>query len=354
MYNKIRGYFLETLDSNVKYNLIQSLQSALKDIFALLVNLCILSVGSYLAIQGRISIGELIAFNALLSYFLDPIEEIISLQDEIQTAKVANSRINQIKQAPSEKQNSLNNSLCTPLPLIDDDAITVSKLSFEYKYGQEILHNLNLKVKRGESIAIVGLSGSGKSTLAKLLINFYQPTSGSIKIGGKTISEIDIPTLRKTVSYLPQSPYIFAGSVSENIALGASDVSRDAIVRAAKLAEIDADIQKMPNKYDTRLSENAGLSGGQLQRLAIARAILNDAPIMIFDESTSNLDLLTEKKILNNILNLHEKTLIFIAHRLSIAKSVNQIWVMQNGKVIESGLHDTLLAEKGTYFNLVS
>lgn len=349
IYQDIQNKFENSLHSSYTYSILTIAQESIKGVVIFLINLIILFWGAILTIQGRITIGQLIAFNAMMGYFLHPIEEIIDLQDEIQTAKTANTRINQIIFSPIEK----------PRPKsVTESAgkycIQFHDASFEYKYGQPTICNIDLSIPNNSSLAIVGLSGSGKSTLAKLLVNFYYPTSGSILINGKDSHTLDSKSLREYINYVPQTPYIFSGSIADNILLGVNDtgVSREAMITAAKLAEVHNDIVKLPNGYDTQLSGDNSLSGGQLQRIAIARSLVCKSKIIIFDESTSNLDLLTEKKVLDNILSIKNKTFIFIAHRLSIAKKVNQVIVMSAGKIIEEGSHEELMRLKKNYYQL--
>lgn len=352
-YRLIDHEFVDLLKKNYSYNITAIVQESLKDITQLLINVSILYFGAMLVIHNSISVGQLIAFNALLTYFTQPLVALIDLQNSIQTAKIANKRLNQIFMVPGEsvtsrKTKNITFNKKTPV-------ITMNNVSFEYKYNQEILHNIQISISQNSSTAIVGLSGSGKTTLAKLMVNFYSPTKGEINLGGSNLESIDISTIRSNINYLPQNPYIFSGSVAENIALGSPDeFNIKKIQWAAKMAEIDADIQNLSDGYDTKLSEDYGLSGGQKQRIAIARALLSEAPIMIFDESTSNLDLLTEKKVTENILAIPNKTLIFIAHRLNIARKVDQIIVMNHGQIIETGTHDELLSNtNGTYYSLL-
>ncbi len=351
MYDAIDTRFVKTLKANYSYSLATVTQEALKDVAELTITLVVLYFGAVMAIKGQISVGQLVAFNALMGYFLGPVQAIINLQNDLQDATVANKRLNQVLLAPAEAKNQ------QTVPLRENDLanqIEFAHVSFEYKYGQPILQDINLKINRHESVAVVGFSGSGKTTLAKLLVNFYQPTTGKILINGQDISTLSQPDLRNYVTYLPQTPYIFSGSVIENIALGLRQTPDMAtIIRAAKLAEIHDDIEKLPDGYLTNLSEDSGLSGGQMQRIAVARAIISDAPIMIFDESTSNLDLLTEKRILNNLMGLKDKTLIFIAHRLEVARKADRIIVMDKGQIIENGTHQELLKDHGDYYQLL-
>ncbi|MCV3740204.1 peptide cleavage/export ABC transporter [Lentilactobacillus hilgardii] len=351
MYDTIDTRFVKTLKADYAYSIASVTQAALKDVAELVITLAILYFGSLMAIKGQISLGQLVAFNSLMGYFLGPVEAIINLQNDLQNAKVANKRLNQVLLAPVEEKQKC------PMALRENDLadqIEFSKVSFEYKYGQSILKNINLKIKRNESVAIVGFSGSGKTTLAKLLVNFYKPITGKVLINGQDIRFVTQKDLRNYVTYLPQTPFIFSGSVIENIALGLRKTpNMETIIRAARLAEIHKDIEKLPNGYMTNLSENSGLSGGQMQRIAVARAIISDAPVMIFDESTSNLDLLTEKRILNNLMGIKNKTLIFIAHRLEVARKADRIIVMNDGQIIENGTHKDLINEHGNYYQLL-
>lgn len=279
----------------------------------------------------------------MLSYFTNPITNIINLQTKLQKARVANERLNEVYLVPSEFEEKK-----TELSLSHFN-LNMSEISYQYGFGRKVLSEIKLSIKENEKLTIVGMSGSGKSTLVKLLVNFFQPTSGTITLGGIDLQQFDKHQLR----YLPQQPYIFTGSIMENLLLGASEAtSQEEIIRAVELAEIRADIEQMQLGYQTELSSDASsLSGGQKQRIALARALLSSAKILILDEATSNLDMITEKKILKNLLAL-DKTIIFIAHRLSVAEMSHRIIVIEQGKVIESGSHSELLAQNGFYAQL--
>ena len=200
---------------------------------------------------------------------------------------------------------------------------------------------------------MVGISGSGKTTFAKMIVNFFSPYKGRITINNNDLKMIDKKVLRKHINYLPQQAYIFSGSILENLTLGASEsITQEDIIKACEIAEIRKDIEEMPMNYQTQLSDGAGLSGGQKQRIALARAILTKAPVLILDEATSGLDLLTEKKVIDNLMAMSEKTIIFVAHRLSISKRTNQVIVLNQGKIIETGSHIELLEKKGFYYHL--
>ena len=233
--------------------------------------------------------------------------------------------------------------------------MTFKGIHYKYEYGQDILSDINLTIKQGSKIALVGISGSGKSTLAKMMVNFYSPNQGEIRLGDMNLNQIDKKSLRQHINYLPQQPYVFNGTILENLLLGAKEgTTQEDILRAVELAEIREDIERMPLNYQTELtSDGTGISGGQRQRIALARALLTDAPILILDEATSSLDILTEKRIVDNLMNL-DKTLIFIAHRLTIAERVEKVIVLDRGKIVEEGNHADLLARNSFYTHLVN
>ena len=214
---------------------------------------------------------------------------------------------------------------------------------------------INFTIKKGEKIAFVGESGSGKTTLSKLLLHLYQAESGNILINDNNIEDIQIETLRDKIAYIPQETFLFSGSIFENLTLGLDDATMDDIIEASKKAQAHEFINKLPLRYETRLEENgANLSGGQRQRLAIARAMLKKPDILILDEATSNLDAITERALDKTISEFSKDvTTIFIAHRLSTIKNCDKIYVLEDGKIIESGDHASLTALGGKYAQLV-
>lgn len=295
----------------------------------------------------------MLTFNALLSYFTNPLESIINLQPKLQMARVANNRLNEVYLVESEFKEQRH---LTERHLIEGP-IRVRDVSFKYGFGQDVLKNVNLEVPENAKYTIVGMSGSGKSTLAKLLVGFYpvDADKGTITFNGIPVKDINLTTLRQYIEYVPQDPFIFSGTVLENLTLGSrSDVSEQDLTQACLAAEIAADIANLPQQWQTKLSESGSiLSGGQKQRLAIARALLSPAKVLIFDESTSSLDTITERKIVDRLLAMTDRTIIFVAHRLTIAAKTEQIVVMDHGKIVEQGDHATLLAQDGYYARLV-
>lgn len=350
-YQKIDREFVDYLKKSFTYSRAESQQKALKKLAQLFLNVCILWMGANLVMDGKMSLGQLITYNTLLFYFTNPLENIINLQSKLQTAQVANSRLNEVYLVNSEFEEQ---KMVEDLSMVQGD-MTFKKVHYKYDYGQDILSDINLTIKHGSKIAFVGVSGSGKSTLAKMMVNFYNPSQGEIRLGDMNLNHIDKKSLRQHINYLPQQPYVFNGTILENLLLGAKEgTTQEDILRAVELAEIREDIERMPLNYQTELtSDGTGISGGQRQRIALARAILTDAPILILDEATSSLDILTEKRIVDNLMNL-DKTLIFIAHRLTIAERTEKVVVLDRGKIVEEGKHADLLAQNGFYAHLVN
>lgn len=349
-YQKIDSDFVGYLDNSFKLSRLSILQTSIKQGAQLILNVLILWTGAQLVMANTISVGQLITFNMLLSYFTTPLENIINLQTKLQSAKVANARLNEVYLVDSEFQTFQENPYQEQLLKGD---ITVSDLSYKYGFGRDALSDINLTIKQGEKVSFVGVSGSGKTTIAKLLVNFYNPYKGTISLNGQNIDQLDKRSLRQFINYLPQQSYVFSGSLLDNLTLGADpSVVQEDILKACDIAEIRQDIEQMPMGFQTELSDGAGLSGGQKQRIALARALLTKSRVLILDEATSGLDVLTEKKVVDNLLQLTDKTIIFIAHRLSIAQRTHRIFVMDQGRIVESGSHEELLSQAGFYQRL--
>lgn len=347
--NKIENEFNDFLHKSLAHTKLNSIQQSLKSMTQLAFNLIILWFGAIQVINNQFSIGQLMTYNALLVYFITPLQNIINLQPKIQSAQVANNRLNEVYMVHDEFEKEQ-----LPQEIINGD-IEFKNVNYSYEYNHPILKNINWKITPGTKMTIVGMSGSGKSTLMKLLVNYFNPTTGNILINGSNILDMDKASLRSFINYIPQDPYIFSGTIKENLLLGSkADITDKDITEACKIAMIHDDIIHLPLGYDTKLDENATiLSGGQKQRLTIARALLSPAKVIILDESTSGLDIITEEKLVRNLMHLTSKTIIFIAHRLSIARITNNITVIDNGTIVELGTHNQLLKEHGFYFNLL-
>ena len=340
--------FVKLLKSIFDLSWVSNLQSSLKIFVELVGGVVILWVGSVCVIKGQITIGQLITFNSLLVYFLDPVKNLINLQPQMQTAVVAADRLGEILDLEAEKGENERKKLC-PDSLSGD--IVFKDISFRYGTRQLVLEDINLTIKKGQKVAFVGESGSGKTTLSKLLLHLYKAESGNILINDNNIEDIQIEKLREKIAYISQETFLFSGSILYNLSLGLDYATMDDVIEATKSAQAHDFINELPLRYETRLEENgANLSGGQRQRLSIARAMLKKPDILIMDEATSNLDAITEKQLDKTISEYSENmTTIFIAHRLSTIKNCDQIFVMDKGRIIERGTHEELKRLGGKY-----
>ena len=350
-YQKIDSEFVDYLKKSFAMSKAESLQKGLKHLAQLILNVLVLWLGAHLVMKQELSLGQLITYNTLLVYFTGPLENLINLQTKLQAARVANTRLNEVYLIDSE--------FAEKKPLQEREALDgdliFEGVDYKYGFGANVLTDINLTIKKGSKVSFVGISGSGKTTLAKMMVNFYQPHKGTIRLGGRDIQQVDKTLLRQQINYLPQQPYVFNGTILENLLLGAREgTSQEDILRAVEIAGIREDIERMPLNYQTELTtDGMGISGGQRQRIALARALLTDAPILILDEATSSLDILTEKKIVDRLMAL-DKTIIFIAHRLTIAERSEKVFLMDQGCLKEEGSHEELLKKNGYYSHLVT
>lgn len=348
---KTEKLFIKFLKSIFHNGFLSNGQQSITGAIAATGEVVILWVGTVAVLDGKMTMGQLITFNALLGYFLTPAKNLINLQPTMQTAIVAADRLSEILELSVEKdeheaQRLHDISLKQP--------ITISHLDFRYGTRDLVLRDINMEIKPGEKIALVGESGSGKTTLTKLLLRFYNWEKGEICFGDYNAKDIQLEVLRDKIAYISQDIFLFSGTIRENLALGNEYASLEEVIAACKLSKANEFIEKMPLRYDTMLEENgANLSGGQKQRLAIARALLKKPDILIMDEATSNLDSITEKAIEKTINDLPDSiTTIIIAHRLSTIMRCDTIYVMSEGRIIEVGSHQKLMADGGTYCHL--
>tara|TARA_B100001758_G_C18280360_1_gene541322 strand:- start:105 stop:1052 length:948 start_codon:yes stop_codon:yes gene_type:complete len=296
--------------------------------------------------------GELfITFIIVFSQLLRPIQGISNSIANLNKSKASQDRINDILNLDEKIKNTKN-----PISLKNfNNNITYDNVSFKYK-NEAVLKNINITVKKGETIALVGESGSGKSTLADLLPRFYDTLEGEIKIDDYNVKEIDLKDLRSQIGIVSQESILFNAPVIENIAFGDLKPDLENVISAAKTANAHEFILELENGYQTHIGERGNmLSGGQKQRLCIARAIYKNPEIMILDEATSALDTQSEKQVQEALKNLMKnRTSIIIAHRLSTIKDANEILVLSKGQIIERGTHDELIKLNGAYFKLCS
>lgn len=343
--------FIKFIKAIFKNECINNLQVSLKSLVEAVFGIVVIWMGSVQVLNGNISFGELLTFNALLAYFLDPIENIISLQPTVQTAIVAAERLSEILDLELEKSEQEDKKIN---PNTIKGNIEFKNVDFRYGTRNLILKNINMTIKKGERIALVGESGSGKTTLAKLLLNFYQCEKGEILVNDYNLLDINVESLRDKIAYISQETFLFNGTILENLMLGNPYLTYEEIIDACEKAQIHDFINSLPLRYNTLVEENgSNFSGGQKQRLSIARAILRKPEILIMDEATSNLDSITEKAIERTIHDFSEgMTTIIIAHRLSTIMRCDNIYILEKGEIKETGNHKELLNQKGRYYKL--
>ncbi|MCG1126291.1 peptidase domain-containing ABC transporter [Staphylococcus epidermidis] len=327
-FKKIRGSFEKLLNKAYVLGKYSNIQLSIKDFMGLFTILIILWIGSFKVMDNQLSLGELLTFNALVVYFIDPLERLIQSQLTIQSAIVATRRVVEILDLEKEQSLKLNN-------IENIESIKIDSLGFNYGYRNEILKNININIKKNTSTAIIGESGSGKSTLVKLLLKYYSPSSGKILINNSDITNISTQDIRKCIGYVPQAAFLFFGSIKDNLTLNRNDTFKDSeIIRACKIAKIHDFIINLPQGYNTILENNGeNLSGGQKQRIEIARAILKNPDVLILDEPTSSLDVYTSQTIIDNILMLNITTIV-ITHEINLIENFDEIITMSEGKVV--------------------
>ena len=316
-----------------------------------LVTVVTLFLGAKLVIGGKLTVGELIAFNMMAQRVSGPVLRLAQLWQDFQQVGISMQRLGDILNARNELSPSRQ-----ALPEIEG-AIEFQDIHFRYKPDAPlVLRAVTFSIARGQVVGIVGRSGSGKSTLTKLLQRLYLPEQGRITIDGHDLALCDPAWLRRQVGVVLQENLLFNRSIRDNIALTEPGAPLERIIHVARLAGIHDVISQLPEGYDTRVGENgSGLSGGQKQRVAIARALLTNPRILVFDEATGALDYETERVIQNNMQQItKDRTVIIVAHRLSAVRHADRILAMDNGQVVEMGRHDELLARRGYYANLVS
>src|SRR3954464_3063560 len=310
----------------------------------------VLGYGGWLYFHGETTIGTLFAFMLYVQNFFDPVQQLSQLYNTFLSATAA---LDKIMDVLDEKPQVMDKTASAPLPE-GQGRVRFEDVRFTYGTGPEVLHGLNLDVAPGTTVALVGHTGAGKSTIAKLLARFYDPTSGRITIDGHDLRDITQETLRRQLGIVPQEGFLFAGTVTENIAFGRPDATSDDVVRAAQAVGAHEFIMRLEDGYETQLQERGSrLSLGQRQLIALARALLADPRILILDEATSSVDIGTEQKIERALRTLLAgRTAFVIAHRLSTIRDADLIVVLEHGQVVEQGTHDELMRLGGLYTSL--
>jgi len=306
------------------------------------------TVGGMMALEGSLNVGAYGVLVFLTQRLLWPLTGLAAVIDLFERAMASTRRILDLLAEPVNVHDQAGSPLAQPVR----GEVSFNNIDFRYGSSGAGVHGISLEVPAGHTLALVGATGSGKSTLIKLLLRFYDPAAGDIRIDGQPIRDVSLKSLRDAIGLVSQDVYLFEGSIRENLAYGKPDATKDEIIEAAKTAEAWSFISALPEGLDTAVGERGvRLSGGQRQRLSLARALLKDPPILVLDEATSAVDNETEAAIQRSLSRIgHNRTVIMIAHRLSTIVEADTIAVVENGRVIEQGDHQSLLARQGAYY----
>ncbi len=305
----------------------------------------------WMVMAGQLTIGHLIACCSILLYMLQPVSRLADLNQQMQDAWIAAERLYDILELPEEREEDTGSPLS---PSVLEGRIELKDVAFRYGAREPVLRGITLSIEPRSLLAIVGESGSGKSTLAKLLLRFHEPESGQIEIDGHALRDLGLDSLRSQIGYVDQDAYFFSGTIEENLTLGDPQRGKDAVLRAVRDVGLEDFVQRLPRCLETLVGERGlTLSAGQRQRLALARVLVPDPPILILDEATSHLDLAAERKILELILRLRKsKTIIMIGHQPRLSRRADRIAVLGAGRILEYGTHEELIEAYGPYWSL--
>ncbi|MCF8372250.1 MAG: peptidase domain-containing ABC transporter [Bacteroidales bacterium] len=316
-------------------------------------NIIITFIAAKAVIDGSITLGMMLAIQYIIGQLNSPINQMLEFIHSTQDAKISLERLGEIHNREDEEPVSQGKVNIFP----ENKSFSIRKLSFQYEgpHSKFVLDDISMQIPQGKVTAIVGVSGSGKTTLIKLLLGFYPPTKGELKIGDISLSNFSQKMLRQKCGVVMQDGFIFSDTIAQNVAVGYETIDQKRLLEAVKLANIQAFIESLPLGYNTKIgADGHGLSQGQKQRILIARAIYKDPEFLFFDEATNALDANNERVIMQNLDRFFKgRTVVVVAHRLSTVKNADQIIVLDDGKIIETGNHANLTAKKGAYYELV-
>ncbi len=338
---------------NVKGLSLHQYQQAGGIFFNEIKNILIIFIAANMVIRGEMTLGTIVAISYIIGQLGSPIEQVINFIHTTQDAKISLERLGEIHTRKDEEP--VDQNFITEIPSKED--ININRLSFQYEGPNSpyVLEDIDMKIEQGKVTAIVGTSGSGKTTLIKLLLGFYEPVNGEIKLGDTNLRNISHKHWRQDCGVVMQDGFIFSDTIARNIAVSDETVDKQQLLYAVKSANIQEMIEVLPLNYNTKIGqEGLGLSQGQKQRILIARAIYKDPKYIFLDEATNALDANNEKVIMNNLSRFFKgRTVVVVAHRLSTVKNADHIVVLEKGKIVEQGKHEELSGKKGAYYNLV-
>jgi subfamily B ATP-binding cassette protein MsbA len=347
---RLKQETLESIDMTLRTRRIKARLSPVVDMIMAIGTCLVLYFGANLAVAGQLTSGDLVVFLFYLGKMYKPMRDLSKMADTVSKSVVGIERVTEIIKTPGEV---IDRPRAKHAPRFRGQ-IEFDNVSFGYRKDQLVLKDLSFKIKPGQFVAMVGPTGAGKSTIIGLIPRFYDPTAGSVRIDGADVKSFTTKSLRERMSFVLQETLLFNAPIWQNIAYGKPEATRQEIIRAARLANADEFIERLPQGYGTVVSERgASLSGGQRQRIAIARAIIRDSPVLILDEPTTGLDAASEQLVMQAIDRLTEgKTSIFIAHRLATIRRADAIFVVKDGNIVETGCHQELQAIGGLYATL--
>ena len=316
-------------------------------------NILIIIISATAVIHGELTLGMMMAIQYIIGQLNSPLKQLINFMHHAQDAKISLERLSEIHEKKDEEEISAANVKILP----ENKSVSITGLVFQYEgpRSPKVLNNINLEIPENKTTAIVGVSGSGKTTLIKMLLGFYTPVEGDIKIGGTRLANFSPKVWRNNCGVVMQDGFIFSDTIARNIVVREGNIEEGRLLHAVKMANIQDFIESLPLSYNTKIGqEGVGLSQGQKQRILIARAIYKNPPYLFFDEATNALDANNEKLIMENMYEFSKgKTVVVVAHRLSTVKNADQIIVLENGEIVEKGKHEELISIKGKYFELV-
>jgi ATP-binding cassette subfamily B protein len=317
------------------------------DSMGILAQALVLGAGGALALDGRLTVGQLTAFVLYLSTFFQPIQQLVQLYNQYQSGQAAVAKLRDLLATEPSVQERPD---AVELPPIAGE-IRLEGVTFSYAPGQPVLNDVDLLIEPGETFALVGTTGAGKSTIAKLVTRFYDPDSGRVLVDGRDVREVTLASLRGQLGVVPQEPFLFGGSVRDNVGFARPDATHEGVVDACHAVGLDELLARLPDGIDSPVFERgSSLSSGERQLLALARAFLAQPRVLVLDEATSSLDLKTEAAIEHALdVVLEGRTAIVIAHRLSTAMRADRIAVVEGGRIVELGSHDELIEAGGVY-----
>ena len=352
--------YIKSLKISLRSSKISTGQSLISSVIMTVLSMVTTYVGITQVLNGQLTLGGYMAYSTLAGYFTSPVSDLIGMQMSIQEASISMKRLTEIMDYESEQDDTRE---YTEMESMEGD-IEFKDVTFRYGNRTPALDHISFTIPQGKKVALVGSSGSGQSTITKLLLKYYEPESGTISVDGVDLDEYSNTSVRRCISYVPQNVELFSKTIFENIRISRPEATLDQVREAAKKADAHEFIRKLPLQYEfirklplqynTYLEEAGnGLSGGEKQRIALARAFLKDSSLYIFDESTSSLDFGTENTIFDMIYNqLADRSMLIVAHRLSTIRDCDLILVMDHGEIVERGTHDELLAKQGKYYEL--